>query len=93
MCDMLGAIYIIELENNSESVWVKVFANKTSNFVASLYIPPDGNFETLELKLKMINAINKGKKNNPPPSIFWGTSTSVISFGQADSTNQAPVRG
>ena len=26
---------IAELENDSESVWVKVFANKTSHFVAS----------------------------------------------------------
>ena len=26
---------ITEMENNSESVWVKVFANKTSHYVAS----------------------------------------------------------
>ena len=31
---------ITELENDSESVWVKVFANKTSHFVASWYRPP-----------------------------------------------------
>ena len=31
---------ITELENDSESVWVKVFANKTSHFVASWYQPP-----------------------------------------------------
>ena len=28
---------ITELENNSESVWAKVFANKTSHYVASWY--------------------------------------------------------
>ena len=28
---------IKELENDSESIWVKVFANKTSHFVASWY--------------------------------------------------------
>ena len=28
---------ITDLENDSESVWVKVFANKTSHFVASWY--------------------------------------------------------
>ena len=28
---------ITELENDSESIWVKVFANKTSHFVASWY--------------------------------------------------------
>ena len=32
---------ITELENDSESVLVKVFANKTSHFVASWYRPPD----------------------------------------------------
>ena len=31
---------ITELENDSESFWVKVFANKTSHFVASWYRPP-----------------------------------------------------
>ena len=31
---------ITELENKSESVWVKVFANKTAHFVASWYRPP-----------------------------------------------------
>ena len=39
---------ITELENNSESVWVKVFANKTSHFVASWYRPPDDTLEKLE---------------------------------------------
>ena len=34
---------ITELKNNSESVWVKVFANKTSHFVASWYRPPGGD--------------------------------------------------
>ena len=33
---------ITELENDSESIWVKVFANKTSHFVASWYRPPGG---------------------------------------------------
>ena len=31
---------ITEQENDSESVWVKVFANKISHFVASCYRPP-----------------------------------------------------
>ena len=34
-----------ELENNLESVWVKVFANKTSHYVASWYRPPGGSNE------------------------------------------------
>ena len=36
---------ISELENGSESVWVKVFANKTSHFVASWYRPPDSKVQ------------------------------------------------
>ena len=85
---------ITELENNSETVWVKVFANKTSHFVASWYRPPGGDSVELELQLKSfegqldkIKDIHKG--NTPHQSMFWGTLTSVILFGQIDSTNQA----
>ena len=42
---------ITELENDSKSVWVKVFANKTSHFVASWYRPPGGDFASLESQL------------------------------------------
>ena len=35
---------ITELENDSESVWVQVFANKTSNFVANWFQPPGRNW-------------------------------------------------
>ena len=38
-----------EHENDSESVWVKVFANKTSHFVASWYHPPGGSSENFQL--------------------------------------------
>ena len=40
---------ITELENNSESVWNKVFANKTSHYVASLYRQPGGSSEAFQL--------------------------------------------
>ena len=33
----ISHMHITELENDSESVWVKVFANKTCHFVASWY--------------------------------------------------------
>ncbi|MCG8069027.1 MAG: hypothetical protein JAY84_14305, partial [Candidatus Thiodiazotropha taylori] len=36
-----------DLDNNSESVWVKIFANKTSHFVASWYRPPVEKKKTL----------------------------------------------
>ena len=85
---------ITELENDSESIWVKVFANKTSHFVASWYRPPGGDSEkldsqlkSLESQLEKIKGIHKG--NAPPQSIFWGTSTFVTLFGQTDSANQA----
>ena len=42
---------ITELENDSESVWVKVFAYKTSHFVANWYRPPGGDLATLESQL------------------------------------------
>ena len=42
---------ITELENDSESVWVKVFSNKTSHFVASRERPPGGYLTKLESQL------------------------------------------
>ena len=64
---------ITELKNDSESVWVKVFANKTSHFVASWYRPPDGKIEELELlknQLEKVKTLHKG--NTPTPrSMSW----------------------
>ena len=65
-----------ELENDSESVWVKVFANKTSHFVASWYRPPGGDLATLEsqrskVSLKRLRIYIKAKHS--PQSIFRGT--------------------
>ena len=60
---------ITELENDSESDWVKVFANKTSHSVASWYRPPGGDLEKLESQLasfesqlEKIKDIHKGNK-------------------------------
>ena len=64
-----------ELENDSESVWVKVFANKTSHFVASWYRPPGGDLEKLDLQLKSLESqLEKIKdirvhKGNKRPSV------------------------
>ena len=38
---------ITELENDSESIWVKVFANKTSHFVASRDRSPGSTSEKI----------------------------------------------
>ena len=56
---------ITELENDSESIWVKVFANKTSHFVASWYRPPGSTSEEFQLfkeHLDYIRTHHKGKK-------------------------------
>ena len=60
---------ITELENDSESIWVKVFTNKTSHFIASWYRPPRGDLTKIELQLQSfksqldkINDIHKGNK-------------------------------
>ena len=56
---------ITEMENDSESVGVKVFANKTSHFVASWYRPPGSTSEEFQLfrvQLDYIRTHHKGKK-------------------------------
>ena len=56
---------LTELENDSESIWVKVFANKTSHFVASWYRPPGSTSEEFKLfreQLDYIKTHHKGKK-------------------------------
>ena len=56
---------ITELENDSESIWVKVFANKISHFVASWYRPPGNTSEEFQLfreQLDYIRTHHKGKK-------------------------------
>ena len=60
---------IIELENNSESVWVKVFANKNkpSHFGASWYRLPNGTLEHFDhlFREKLYKIRNKHKGNKP----------------------------
>ena len=54
-----------ELENDSELIWVKMFANKTSYFVASWYQPPGSTSEEFQLfreQLDYIRTHHKGKK-------------------------------
>ena len=56
---------ITELENDSESIWVKVFANKTSHFVASWYRPPGSTSEEFHIfreQLDYIRTHHEGKK-------------------------------
>ena len=60
---------ITELENASESVWVKVFENKTSHFVACWYRPTgkdldklDSQLTSFENWLEKIKDMHKGNK-------------------------------
>ena len=65
---------ITELENNSESVWDKVFANKISHFVASWYRQPGDTSEDFQLFRDQIDHIrnqHKGKRT-PLDSRFRG---------------------
>ena len=53
---------ITELEYNSESVWVKVFANKTSHYVSSWCRPPNGDFQLFRDQLDHVRNQHKGNK-------------------------------
>ena len=58
-----------ELENDSESVKVKVFANKTSHYVASWYRPPGGSSEDFYLFGDQLDQIRNKHKGNELPSV------------------------
>ena len=58
-----------ELEDDSESVWVKVSANKTSHYVASWYRPPGGSSEDFQLFRDQLDRIRNKHKNNKLPSV------------------------
>ena len=60
---------ITELENSSESVWVKVFANKTSQYVASWYRQPNGTSEDFHLFRDQLDHIRNQHKGNKLPSV------------------------
>ena len=40
---------LTKLENDSESVWAKVFANKTFHYIARWYREPSGSCEDFQL--------------------------------------------
>ena len=61
---------ITELENDSESIWVKVFANKTSHFVASWYRPPGSTSEEFQLFREQRDYIRTPHKGKKLPSVL-----------------------
>ena len=60
---------ITELENDSESIWVKVFANKTSPFVASWHRPPGSTSEEFHLFREQLDYIRTHHKGTKLPSV------------------------
>ena len=52
-----------------ESVWIKVFVNKTSHYVASWYRPPNGTSEDFKLFRDQLDHIRNQPKGNKLPSI------------------------
>ena len=60
---------IRELENDSVSIWVKVFANKTSRFVASLYRPPGSTSEEFHPFREQPDYIRTHHKSKKLPSV------------------------
>ena len=60
---------LIELENDSESVWAKNFANKTSHYVASWYCQSGGSCEEFQLLQDQLDHIRTKHKGNKLPSV------------------------
>ena len=60
----IGHMPIAKLDDNSESVWVKVFVNKTSHYIASWYRQPNGtsseDFQLFRDKLEQIRNKHEG---------------------------------
>ena len=51
---------LTELDNDSESVWVKLFVNKKTHFVASWYRPPvDGHLPVSDNGNDLLNSLEK----------------------------------
>ena len=59
-----------ELENDSESVWAKVFANKTSHYIASWYREPSGSCEDFQLLRNQLEHIKTRHKKLPSVHIL-----------------------
>ena len=58
---------ITELENDSESIWVKMFANKSSHFVASGYRPPGSTSKEFQLFREQLGYIRTHHKGESYP--------------------------
>ena len=58
-----------ELENDSESDWAKIFANKISHCVASWHRQPGGSSKDFQLFRDKLDHIRTKHKGNKLPSV------------------------
>ena len=58
-----------ELENDSESVWVKIFANGTSHYIASWYREPSGSCEDFQFFRNQLEYIKSQSRRSKLPSV------------------------
>ena len=65
----ISHIPITELENDSETIWVKVFSNKNSHFVASWYRPHCSTSEEFQLFREQLDNIRTQHKGKKLPSV------------------------
>ena len=61
---------LTELENDPESVWAKVFANKTSHYIASWYQQPSGSCKDFQLLPNQLERIKSHHKKLPSVHIL-----------------------
>ena len=58
-----------ELESNSESVWVNIFAIKSALYVASWYQQPNGTVEDFQLYRDQLDNVKPQHKDRKLPSV------------------------
>ena len=81
---------ITELESNLESVWVKVFANKTSHYVAaSWYRPSNGTSENFQLFRDQLGHIRNQHKGNKLLSVHVVGDFNVKNIDWPDRLNKS----
>ena len=78
-----------ELENDSESIWVKVFANKTSHYVARWYRPPGGSSEDFQLFRDQLDQIRNKHKGNKLHSVHVLWDFNIKDIAWSDQLNKS----
>ena len=80
---------ITELENDSESIWVKVFANITSHSLVSWYRPPGNTCEEFQLLREQLDYIRTDHKGKKLPSVHVLGDFNFKDIGWPDRLNKS----